>query len=95
LQFTVAVQKASGKFEVVEDNASIVSGLVRVPTDVSHEMVTLDTPKRLINDTLLELSSQDIYKELRLCGYEYQGLFRSLVCADLCGGCHYIQQEYF
>jgi fatty acid synthase len=95
LQFTVSVQKASGKFEVTEDSALIVSGLVRVPTDVSHEMMTLATPKQLVKDEVLELSSQDIYKELHLCGYEYQGLFRSLVCADLCGGCHYIQQHIF
>jgi hypothetical protein len=55
-------------------------------------MVMLGTPKQLVKDDVLELSSQDIYKELHLCGYEYKGLFHSLVCADLYGGCHYIQQ---
>jgi fatty acid synthase len=95
LQFTVAVQKVSGKFEVAEDNAVIVHGLVRVPTDVFHEMMTLGTPKELVKDDMLKLSSQDIYKELHLCGYEYKGLFRSLVFADIYGGCHYIQQGSF
>jgi fatty acid synthase len=76
------VQKASGKFEVAEGNTSIVSGVVRIPTDVSHEMLSLEPPNPHINDEVLELSSRDIYKELQLRGYDYQGLFRGLVCAD-------------
>jgi fatty acid synthase len=83
------IQKVSRKFEVVESNTSVVSGLVRVPENVSHEMVSLEPLKPLINDELLELSSRDIYKELRLCGYNYQGLFRGLVCADNYGQYHY------
>jgi hypothetical protein len=82
------VQKASGKFEVTESNASVVSGSVRVPTNASHEMVALEPPKPIVNDELLELSSRDIYKYLRLCGYEYEGLFRGLVHADNYGGYH-------
>jgi fatty acid synthase len=80
------IQKGSGKFEIVEGNAAVVSGSVRVPANVSNEIVTLEPPKLFVDDGLLELSSQDIYRELRLCGYEYQGLFRGLVCADSCGG---------
>jgi hypothetical protein len=82
------VQKASGKFEVTENNASVVSGSVRVPTNVSHEMVALEPLKPVVNEDLLELSSQDIYKYFRLCGYEYQGLFLGLVHADNHGGYH-------
>jgi hypothetical protein len=80
------VQQASGKFEVTEDNVSVVSGLVRVPGNVSHEIVSLEPPKPIVNDELLELTSRDIYKNLRLCGYEYQGLFCNLVYADNHGG---------
>jgi fatty acid synthase len=83
------VQKASGKFEIVEGSAAVVSGLVRLPANVSHEMVSLELLKPLINDELLELSSRDIYKELRLCGYNYQGLFRGLVYADNYGGFYF------
>jgi fatty acid synthase len=82
------VQKASGKFEVTEGNAPVVSGLVRVPTKVSHEMVALEPCKPIVNDELLELSSQDIYKYFRLRGYEYHGIFRGLVCADNYGMYH-------
>jgi hypothetical protein len=82
------VQKASGKFEVTEGNAPVMSGLVRVPTNVSHEMVALEPPKSIVNEDLLEFSSQDIQKYLRLRGYEYEGLFCGLVCADIHGGYH-------
>ncbi|PNF24204.1 hypothetical protein B7P43_G16135, partial [Cryptotermes secundus] len=86
LHFTVMILKVSGKFEVTESNTPVVSGLVRVPMKVSHEMVALEAPRPIVNDELLELSSRDIYKYLRLRGYEYQGLFCGLVCADNHGG---------
>jgi fatty acid synthase len=89
LWFTIMIQKASGKFEIVEGNAPVVSGLVRVPENFSHEMVSLEPFKPVINDELLELSSRDIYKELRLWGHNYQGLFRGLVCVDIYGEYHY------
>jgi hypothetical protein len=84
------VQKASGKFEVTEGNAPVVSGLVQVPTNVAHEMVALEPPKPIINEDLLELTSQDFYKYFRLCGYEYHGVFCGLVCVDNHGGYHFM-----
>jgi hypothetical protein len=82
------VQKSSCQFEVTEGNASVVSGSVQVPTNVSHEMVALEPPKPIVNEDLLELSSQDIYKYFQLCGYEYHRDFCGLVSADNHGGYH-------
>jgi hypothetical protein len=90
LRFTVMVQQVSGKFEVTESNAPVVSGLVRVPTNVSREMVALEPPKPIVNDDLLKLSSRDIYKYFRLCGYEYRGVFCGIVSADNHGGYHFM-----
>lgn len=81
------VQKGSGKFEVAEGGVAIVSGSVQVPQNISHEMVSLEPPEPLHDDDLLELTSRDIYKELRLRGYNYQGLFRGLISADNHGRC--------
>lgn len=81
------VQKGSGKFEVAEGGTAIVSGSVHLPENISTEMVSLEPPEPLHDDDLLELSSRDIYKELNLRGYNYQGLFRGLVSADNFGGC--------
>jgi hypothetical protein len=85
-QFTVIIRKETGKFEVVEGSALVMSGLVRVPVNVSSEIVSLEPLKPLINDQLLELSSRDIYKQMRLRGYHTKGLFHGLVCADNRGG---------
>ncbi|KDR18643.1 hypothetical protein L798_06624, partial [Zootermopsis nevadensis] len=82
IEFVVMVQKGSGKFEVAEGGVAIVSGSVQLPQNISREMVSLEPPEPLHDDDLLELTSRDIYKELRLRGYNYQGLFRGLISAD-------------
>jgi fatty acid synthase len=81
------VQKGSGNFEVFEGGAVVVSGTVQVPEDVSHERASLEYFEPQTSDDLLKLSSQDIYKELRLRGYNYQGDFRGLVSLDISGEC--------
>jgi fatty acid synthase len=81
------VQRGSGKFEVVEGDVSVVSGTVRVPDNVSHERASLEFFEPQTSDDLLELSSQDIYKQLRLRGYNYHGDFCGLVSLDNCGEC--------
>lgn len=79
------VQKGSGKFEVAEGNTAVVTGSVRLPENISREIVPLDPPEPLHDDDLLGLTSRDIYKELRLRGYNYHGVFRSLVSIDNLG----------
>jgi len=81
------VQKGTGNFEVFEGGAAVVSGTVRVPDNVSNERASLEFSEPQTSDDLLELSSQDIYKELRLRGYNYHGDFCGLVCLDNCGEC--------
>jgi fatty acid synthase len=87
IEFVIMVQKGSGNFEVVESGAAVVSGTVRVPDNVSHERASLEFFEPQTSDDLLQLSSQDIYKELRLHGYNYQGDFRGLVSLDSSGKC--------
>ena len=81
------VQKGSGNFEVVEGGAAIVTGRIYVPTDIQSELTGLPPPvvDSQNNNDLIELSSKDIYKELRLRGYNYKGLFRSLISSDNTG----------
>jgi len=85
IEFTVMVQKGSGKFEVAEGSTAVVTGSVQLPENITHEIVPLDPPEPLLNDELLDLTSRDIYKELHLRGYNYRGLFRSLVSIDNLG----------
>ena len=79
------MQKGTGNFEVVEGGVAVVSGTVQIPENVSNEIASLDFCERQSSDDLLELSSQDIYKELRLRGYNYHGDFCGLVSLDNSG----------
>lgn len=54
-----------------------MTGRAYVPDDVADEMSLFDAPVACNNN--FTMSSKDIYKELRLRGYNYKGLFRSLV----------------
>ena len=81
------VHKGTGNFEVFEGGAAVVSGRVQVPDNISHERASLEFFEPQTSDDLLQLSSQDVYKELRLRGYNYHGDFCGLVSLDNSGEC--------
>ena len=87
IEFGIMIQKGSGKFEVVEGGVAVVSGTVQVPDNVSNEGASLELFEPQTSDDLLELSSQDIYKELCLRGYNYHGDFCGLVSLDSSSEC--------
>ncbi|KAL2722208.1 fatty acid synthase-like [Vespula maculifrons] len=62
----------SGEFEMVERSA-IVTRMIRVVKNLWEEKIFFD----MINEKE-ELNTEDIYKELKLRGYQYNGLFRSM-----------------
>lgn len=81
VEFIVMVQKGSGTFEVVESGAPVVTGRLYVPNDINKEMINMPPQPDEPNDT--DLHTRDIYKELRLRGYNYKGLFKSLTRVNL------------
>ena len=87
IEFVIMVQKGTGNFEVAEGDVAVVSGTVQILENVSHERASLEFFEPHTSDDLLELSSRDIYKELRLRGYNYHGDFRGLVSLDNSGEC--------
>ncbi|KAF7995900.1 hypothetical protein HCN44_007007 [Aphidius gifuensis] len=74
VELTLSVQKGSGKFEVSEGGAAVVTGYVREISNPSAEKT------KCIYDSgnVQEMSTKDVYKELKLRGYHYSGLFRSI-----------------
>ncbi|XP_067208438.1 fatty acid synthase-like [Linepithema humile] len=82
---TIMVQKATGKFEVMEGDNAVVTGTVREPTDITKEKL----PRQFLNqedDNEEEvMNTKDIYKELRLRGYQYAGIFRGLKSSSTTG----------
>lgn len=71
--FVIVVQPGTGRFEISEGSTALVTGIVRL-----HEQVELAniTTKR---DPKKILRTSDFYKELRLRGYHYGGLFKSVL----------------
>ncbi|XP_066144651.1 fatty acid synthase-like isoform X2 [Euwallacea fornicatus] len=77
LNFEIMIQKNSGRFEILENDIVVTTGYISVYDDKIDKLI--DIPKDVVNprdDDFLE--SQDIYKELRLRGYNYKGEFKGL-----------------
>ncbi|XP_035738069.1 fatty acid synthase-like isoform X1 [Vespa mandarinia] len=83
LEMIVMIQKGSGKFEVIEGGVAIVTGKIHLLTNLSKEKIPLDMIKRNVDNEKEELNEKDIYKELKLRGYQYSGLFRSIYSASV------------
>lgn len=73
VEFTVMVTKATGRFEITEGLNAVVTGYVKAKTS---ELTNLY--EHGCNQKCSILSSSDFYKELRVRGYHYNGLFRSV-----------------
>ncbi|XP_003739693.1 fatty acid synthase [Galendromus occidentalis] len=66
----------SGGFEISEGNAVVASGRVYSPENA--EKILNSAIPAITDDTEFELGLDDIYKEFRLRGYEYEGKFRGI-----------------
>lgn len=65
----------TGRFEILEGDTAVVTGHIRETSNPNTEKI--NPPIRPTNEEE-SLSSRDVYKELRLRGYHYTGLFRSV-----------------
>ena len=82
IKLIVNIHKGTGRFEIIEGINAIVTGFIRSPT------TSLTPQDSMICEESPLLPSRDFYKELRLRGYQYKNLFRSIVNArsNGCGG---------
>ncbi|CAH0760904.1 unnamed protein product [Diatraea saccharalis] len=81
LRFMVTVLEGTGEFNVCEGGAAVVTGQVRIAEHPEREFLgsTPTSPPAAESIPLLE---DDLYKELRLRGYDYNGMFRGVKFAD-------------
>ncbi|XP_063235501.1 fatty acid synthase-like isoform X2 [Bacillus rossius redtenbacheri] len=84
VKFLVTIFDGTGDFEVCVSGSLAVSGRVYAPDDVDREMLDPSLPCAEVSreGDHLPLSGADVYKDLRLRGYDYGGLFRGIVSAD-------------
>ncbi|KAI5716536.1 hypothetical protein M8J76_008196 [Diaphorina citri] len=82
VKFLINIFDGTGEFELCESGSVAVSGRIRTPEDVSKEQLDLPELTPAISSEMLELSSADVYKDLRLRGYDYSGAFRGVSQSD-------------
>ncbi|KAK9884292.1 hypothetical protein WA026_005244 [Henosepilachna vigintioctopunctata] len=78
VDLTVMIQRGSGNFEVIEGGTDVVSGTIRIINEDNLEYAELPLPAESERSDNIKLKTKDIYKELRLRGYNYKGAFRGL-----------------
>lgn len=83
----VRILPVKGEFEVVVSGSVAASGRIHLGAEESAESKTLlNFLKKVKMDTEdMNLQQRDVYKELRLRGYQYGGIFQGILNADLKG----------
>ena len=74
VELLVMIHPGTGNFEISENGSSLATGIIRI-IEKSH----LKEINNIENPNLPYLQNRDFYKELRLRGYHYNGIFRSVV----------------
>ncbi|XP_076656220.1 fatty acid synthase-like [Halictus rubicundus] len=86
IKFFVNIFMGTNEFEICENGSVAVTGKISVPENTEKMMLNLPTPVVRNDPELLELNTKDVYKELRLRGYEYTGEFQGIESANNRGG---------
>lgn len=76
IDLTIMIHYGSGQFEITENSVTVVSGLVRLVQNNLTNSSVEEEPPVVLNYPVLE--KKEFYKELRLRGYHYNGLFRGV-----------------
>nr|WRO29226.1 FAS2 protein [Tuta absoluta] len=85
LEFIIMIQKGSGNFEIVESGASIVTGRIYAKKNVGQDYRMLPALPESSGPNIKHMLTKDFYKELRLRGYQYSGLFRGVIGCNVEG----------
>ncbi|XP_036142705.1 fatty acid synthase-like isoform X1 [Monomorium pharaonis] len=79
----IAIQK-DGKFEITEGDSVVVTGTAYDTSNPQQEMISTGLLSKN-NDEEEQMTDRDIYKELKLRGYQYSGWFRGIKSASVSG----------
>lgn len=86
IKFFINIFMGTNEFEICENGSVVVTGKISVPENTEKMLLNLPTPDVRNDPELLELDTKDVYKELRLRGYEYTGKFQGIKSAANRGG---------
>ncbi|XP_047538559.1 fatty acid synthase-like [Vanessa atalanta] len=85
LEFLVMIQKGSGNFEIFEGGTSVVTGRIYAQKNVGNDYRVLPAEPESTGPNVKHMLTKDFYKELRLRGYQYSGLFRGVIGCNVEG----------
>ncbi|XP_011503082.1 PREDICTED: fatty acid synthase-like [Ceratosolen solmsi marchali] len=85
IEFVITVQRGTGRFEIVEGGAAVVDGVVRTSSNPAVERSYVQNVENGVEGDEEVLNSEDVYKELKLRGYYYAGLYQSIKSATYDG----------
>lgn len=80
VKFGINFFEGAGRFEINEGGSLAVSGKIYTPEDIETAQLPLNPLDADKSGKLL--NTNDVYKELRLRGYDYGGIFRGVVESD-------------
>ncbi|XP_017037404.1 fatty acid synthase [Drosophila kikkawai] len=80
VKFGINFFDGTGAFEICESGSLAVSGRITTPESIENEELPLEP--QTASTAAKELATNDVYKELRLRGYDYAGIFRGIVRSD-------------
>ncbi|XP_017099797.2 fatty acid synthase [Drosophila bipectinata] len=81
VKLTLNFFPGSSSFEICEGSSLVASGKIRLVTNVHQERLQLPSLPGIAGSS--KLGTKDIYKELRLRGYDYSGAFQGILEADI------------
>nr|XP_050029751.1 fatty acid synthase-like [Dermacentor andersoni] len=82
VRFQVTMMPVSGEFEVCEAGTVVAKGRIR-KAEEGERLLHSDPPGVPSESVAYDLDTADVYKELRLRGYEYYGGFQGILKADM------------
>ncbi|XP_061706492.1 fatty acid synthase-like [Cydia pomonella] len=87
VRFLVSLLSGSNQFEVCEGGEVVATGTAHLTADAAAERLSVAALSEYdtVQEDLPSLDSEDIYKELRLRGYNYKGVFRGIKSSDARG----------
>lgn len=86
VKFLINIFMGTGEFEICENGSVAVTGKVSTPENPDKMLLNIPAPIVKNESELLELNKNDVYKELRLRGYDYTGVFQGIKSANNRGG---------
>ena len=78
VKFMINIFTGTGDFEISENGSVAVTGKISVPENIDKVMLKLPEPSIPNQPEFKELNKNDVYKDLRLRGYDYEGCFQGI-----------------